>query len=371
MKNRIALHEEKSRPLPMGALKKLRCVLMVLAFPAYTMAQPSSMPDGSLFFEEYTVDEQVRYLIPDTTEIDALTEWDWIEMKPINEVRKHLKLINLDLEITEEIEIIQNRENESWEHDIGWITVGKENTVVENQSGEQITSLPHSDKYLANLNTIKQTITQRGLTPPLPFPVYEELPLEELQNEGFSVSETSGGYTISDGYKEVTINPDEQTSVTQLLGLEYEVPYYSYEAFQISSQGYRVRTFKKTKTRLLSENGWCVVRVTTEAFLNHELYYDQEMIFEEEEGEGIASDFILYPIPTDSDFHIEYTGTTYSNTDYSIAVITPLGETLYQQESLNTGTAELINISALQDGHYLIQFTMADGVEFVKNLFKN
>ncbi len=331
-------------------------------------AQPE--PEEHLFYEEYTVENRINYLIPAATNVEALTEWDWIAMNPIKETLKSTSTINRDFERSSIVEYISSDRHNEWDEEPGKLVITSEKSTLYNKEGSEISELPHSEAYLDLESSIKQGLIEEGFTPMLPFPEFSSLPVEELENEGYYVEETPQGYRIFGDSEEYIYNAQEKTRIYNHTVEEFGSPYYIYEAFNTSSQGYLIPAYQRSMTRINSLNGACLVKIESAAYRDYQIYFDPSTVKTQETGNEMASDFNIYPNPASESIQIEYVGNDPSSEDYSIRIANQTGETLLEQAGLSPSVVEDIDISSIPDGYYIIHFHI-DDQPLTKNLFKN
>ncbi len=354
-------------------MKKMIMVLAVLAAmllhsdPA--QAQNFIDEDNALFWERYQVEESTSYLIPDTTQMDELTEWDWVEMEPRKDRRHHQSQMDGYLTRSERIDVLEQVPLEDWERKIGYLLIDGEAVTTYDELGALISHLPHSEYYLALEDTLTQAIAADGLQPMLPFPVYEDLPFDDLQDQGFFTEPTENGYRIWNDLLSITIDPVNHIRTTKIEDAEFDQPFYALEAYSLSEQGYLMPAFQEIQTKTLSRKGQCLVKVETEVYQDYQMYYDPAILFYEESS-GPEENFTIFPNPTSGEFEIEYTGSQQVETPYELSITNQMGTEVQQESGLNTGDLELIDISALPDGFYVLHFYL-DNQQFSKTLFKN
>ncbi|WP_417592297.1 hypothetical protein [Owenweeksia hongkongensis] len=345
------------------------CMLLVFAVLQTEVARAQSSLEN-LFYEKYTVQEDVYYLLPDSTSHKDMTEWDWIDMEPRHEIRTHEKAISPTWLKTERIDIDSLSPIESWEKPMGHIIIDNLGAQVYSLEGNLISDLPHSEFYLANEDTLMDAIIEDGLSPMLPFPLFEDLPIEELQNGGYEVSYSNQSYTIStsDGSHQIFIDPIENLRVYQNFDNVVDEPYYSLESFVTTTQGYLRLGLSKSKVRRLSRKGKCLVEVRTESYSGYQLFYDEAIITEQEIN--LEDDFAMFPNPVSSVLEMTYSGTEYENSDINFIILDQYG-TEYINTSINPASVMYVDVNALTAGLYIARFIMPDGNQFTKNLIKN
>ncbi|WP_417601155.1 hypothetical protein [Owenweeksia hongkongensis] len=213
-------------------------------------------------------------------------------------------------------------------------------------------------------------IIEDGLSPMLPFPLFEDLPIEELQNGGYEVSYSNQSYTIStsDGSHQIFIDPIENLRVYQNFDNVVDEPYYSLESFVTTTQGYLRLGLSKSKVRRLSRKGKCLVEVRTESYSGYQLFYDEAIITEQEIN--LEDDFAMFPNPVSSVLEMTYSGTEYENSDINFIILDQYG-TEYINTSINPASVMYVDVNALTAGLYIARFIMPDGNQFTKNLIKN
>ncbi|WP_417601153.1 hypothetical protein [Owenweeksia hongkongensis] len=117
-------------------------MLLVFAVLQTEVARAQSSLEN-LFYEKYTVQEDVYYLLPDSTSHKDMTEWDWIDMEPRHEIRTHEKAISPTWLKTERIDIDSLSPIESWEKPMGHIIIDNLGAKVYSLEGNLISDLPH------------------------------------------------------------------------------------------------------------------------------------------------------------------------------------------------------------------------------------
>lgn len=334
------------------------------------LAQDLPEPETTLFYDSHLVNEQVEYLLPDKTSAEDMTEWDWVEMQPHKEITREISYVGENFERYSYIKILQTDRGNKWDYKLDSMVINPDASIIYDAEGAIISKMPHSETYLTTESKTREMMMNEGLSPALPFPSYEELSVEDIQNEGYHIEETENGYHIWNDFEEIFVNPSENIRVYQLLKEEYDIPYYVYESFEKSSQGYLYPVFKETMTKTLSKNGHCIVKLANEAFSDYELYYDPAVISNDREEPSVYSDFSIFPNPADDHIEITYTGEEFPSTSYQVQMTNHLNEVVLDRDNLNTANVEQIDLSGLPGGFYILRFSIA-GYVFSKKIFKN
>ncbi|MEQ9261822.1 MAG: T9SS type A sorting domain-containing protein [Owenweeksia sp.] len=322
------------------------------------------------FYSDLTIHEKVDFLLPDTVYTDSLTEWDWIETQPYTEKLRMQNVTNHNLERFSRITTLYTDRGNDWDYAVDYVFVSPDSSLMYGPGGEVLSALPHGSVYKAEQDSLQQKLIENGLFPTLPFPAYNELPLNDLQEAGFQVQQNAEGYRIWNAYEESFVNPAEHTVNTRSLQEVYDQPYHTYKSYQLTSQGYLAPVLKMSFTRLLSEKGHCIIKRKVKSYSNQQLYYDPALVYETQPYESVAQDFNVFPNPVQDYMKIQYTGTDYTNNDYTVEVINGSNVTVAQYTSLNTSLVENLASGAIDPGFYTLRFTLNQMV-FTKKILKN
>lgn len=329
-------------------------------------------PSDAVFYDTYTVSEKFYYTLPDDQSLIDASNKDLINFRPKEQAYSHMTYANNLLERFSEIIVIENSATPKWGSEVHSISIQPNRSIVKNSDDEILSDLTHSQYMMDIEDSLQSYHSSNGFTPPRDLPTYEELDMEEMSANGYLVEQLNNGYRIYNDFSETVINlPHKSSTYTVYSHAQvFDQPYEIIEYYQTTSQGFLTPVYTQSKTKTLTKNGLCVIESHSKDYQDRETYYSPSVLSSESLGEGLESDFTVYPNPTDGEITIEYTGSVLGATDeYSINVFDNSGNEIYSTTSFAQQNVNL-NLSSESSAIFNIYFQVYNNT-FSKSIIKN
>jgi hypothetical protein len=288
-------------------------------------------------------------------DLERISEIEKIKYELKYAERSVIKTIDKNMQTTLDITIDSNGYEQPWMNLAKRFTYTNDNIKLFDKNGERMQSIDYTDEQREDNYIIQEDIKENGFHPGLvAFPEFTDEIIEQLRNEGISITNNEDGSTTIE-------HEDGETETYNPLYLTITREWKDEEGFKnketngyipyLVNRGYLLR-LSKTERFINSVNGPCITEVKLIYYSDYQIQDDARLI---DQVTGNIESVAIYPNPNDGIFSVavkisEETG----NQIVETRIVNLMdGEEFYvNREGQNDFVVEIPDLRA---GHYVLR----------------
>ncbi len=358
-----------------SAIVALAVVLTIGAFFAFTPVEEASPPPSNSKVG-YDLEVTTRYLLPDGTDVESLSNLDLNRLKE-HTLRMHVeKELGNDGFVTTTVTQIEDSQKEPWMKNPGKIVYDPNGVRMYDSNGQLIQQRDYDPEELQSMEmelVDPNLFGKQALLKPL-----NSNQISQIQSQGVAVTVDSPvEVTFRNGPTEVIQNA-ERLSLDRRFYENEEIKYRRQSKFLPTADGaHMIPHVNIQRTRETLPGGLCIEKMEIERFHNYKINGVSPTAYmaqgaEEEtttNGQTLATTkqnksegkevFRLYPNPAQNEVFVQLENLGKQGT-LQLQIINLLGKSVYEQQVSSEEQAVSINIEHLPTGTYFIQLKQGD-----------